>query len=148
MPRSQIFVSLGEVEKLKRRLGGDHKLGGLVGRSAAMHKVFDAIREVAAVDTTVLIRAETSTGKEFVARALHFEGPRSDKPFIKVNCAALPETLLESELFGHEKGAFTDAKQTRIASFAKRPTATIFLDEIGELSLSTQVKLLNVLQDR
>ncbi|MBL0061533.1 MAG: sigma-54-dependent Fis family transcriptional regulator [bacterium] len=139
---------VGEVEKLKRRLGGDHKLGGLVGRSAAMHKVFDAIREVAAVDTTVLIRAETGAGKELVARALHFEGPRHDKAFIKVNCAALPETLLESELFGHEKGAFTDAKQTRIGKFEAANGGTIFLDEIGELSLSTQVKLLNVLQDR
>ena len=138
----------GEVEKLKRRLGGDHKLGGLVGRSAAMHKVFDAIREVAAVDTTVLIRAETGAGKELVARALHFEGPRAEKAFIKVNCAALPETLLESELFGHEKGAFTDAKQTRIGKFEAANGGTIFLDEIGELSLSTQVKLLNVLQDR
>ncbi|MCB9365732.1 MAG: sigma-54-dependent Fis family transcriptional regulator [Calditrichaeota bacterium] len=138
----------GEVEKLKRRLGGDHKLGGLVGRSAAMHKVFDAIREVAAVDTTVLIRAETGAGKELVARALHFEGPRSEKPFVKVNCAALPETLLESELFGHERGAFTDAKQLRIGKFEQANGGTIFLDEIGELSLSTQVKLLNVLQDR
>jgi len=138
----------GEVEKLKRRLGGDHKLGGLVGRSASMHKVFDAIRDVAAVDTTVLIRSETGAGKELVARALHFEGPRAEKPFIKVNCAALPETLLESELFGHEKGAFTDAKQTRIGKFEAANGGTIFLDEIGELSLSTQVKLLNVLQDR
>ncbi|RQV99072.1 sigma-54-dependent Fis family transcriptional regulator [bacterium] len=138
----------GEVEKLKRRLGGDHKLGGLVGRSAAMHRVFDAIREVCTVDSTVLIRAETGTGKELVARALHFEGPRSDQPFVKVNCAALPETLLESELFGHEKGSFTDAKQTRIGKFEQANGGTIFLDEIGELSMSIQVKLLNVLQDR
>lgn len=138
----------GEVEKLKRRLGGDHKLGGLVGRSASMHRVFDVIREVSAVDSTVLIRSETGAGKELVARALHYEGPRSDKPFVKVNCAALPETLLESELFGHEKGAFTDAKQTRIGKFEQANGGTIFLDEIGELSLSTQVKLLNVLQDR
>jgi DNA-binding NtrC family response regulator len=138
----------GEVEKLKRRLGGDHKLGGLVGRSASMHRVFDVIREVSAVDSTVLIRAETGAGKELVARALHFEGPRADKPFVKVNCAALPETLLESELFGHERGAFTDAKQTRIGKFEQANGGTIFLDEIGELTLSTQVKLLNVLQDR
>jgi two-component system, NtrC family, response regulator AtoC len=137
-----------EVEMLKRRLGGDHKLGGLVGRSASMHRVFDAIREVCAVDSTVLIRAETGTGKELVARALHFEGPHPEQPFVKVNCAALPETLLESELFGHEKGAFTDAKQTRIGKFEQANGGTIFLDEIGELSMSTQVKLLNVLQDR
>lgn len=137
-----------EVEKLKRRLGGDHKLGGLVGRSAAMHRVFDVIREVAEVDSTVLIRGETGTGKELVARALHFEGQRAHKPFVKVNCAALPETLLESELFGHERGAFTDAKQSRIGKFELAGNGTIFLDEIGDLSFSTQVKLLNVLQDR
>jgi DNA-binding NtrC family response regulator len=138
----------GEVEKLKRRLGGDHKLGGLVGRSAAMHRVFDVIREVCEVDSTVLVRGETGTGKELVARALHFEGPRASKPFVKVNCAALPETLLESELFGHERGAFTDAKQMRIGKFELANGGTIFLDEIGDLSFSTQIKLLNVLQDR
>jgi DNA-binding NtrC family response regulator len=137
-----------EVEKLKRRLGGDHKLGGLVGRSVDMHRVFDVIREVCEVDSTVLIRGETGTGKELVARALHFEGPRANKPFVKVNCAALPETLLESELFGHEKGAFTDAKQSRVGKFELANGGTIFLDEIGDLSFSTQIKLLNVLQDR
>ena len=137
-----------EVEKLKRRLGGDHKLGGLVGRSAAMHRVFDVIREVCEVDSTVLIRGETGTGKELVARALHFEGSRSNKPFVKVNCSALPETLLESELFGHERGAFTDAKQLRVGKFELANGGTIFLDEIGDLSFSTQIKLLNVLQDR
>jgi len=137
-----------EVEKLKRRLGGDHKLGGLVGRSTAMHRVFDVIREVCEVDSTVLIRGETGTGKELVARALHYEGPRASKPFVKVNCAALPETLLESELFGHERGAFTDAKQSRMGKFELAEGGTIFLDEIGDLSFSTQVKLLNVLQDR
>jgi DNA-binding NtrC family response regulator len=138
----------GEVEKLKRRLGGDHKLGGLVGRSAAMHRVFDVIREVCEVDSTVLVRGETGTGKELVARALHFEGPRASKPFVKVNCSALPETLLESELFGHERGAFTDAKQLRVGKFELANGGTIFLDEIGDLSFSTQIKLLNVLQDR
>ena len=137
-----------EVEKLKRRLGGDHKLGGLVGRSKAMHRVFDLIREVCEVDSTVLIRGETGTGKELVARGLHFEGPRASKPFVKVNCAALPETLLESELFGHEKGAFTDARQSRMGKFELANGGTIFLDEIGDLSFSTQIKLLNVLQDR
>ncbi|MDD5087625.1 MAG: sigma-54 dependent transcriptional regulator [bacterium] len=138
----------GEVEKLKRRLGGDHKLGGLVGRSAAMHRVFDLIREVCEVDSTVLIRGETGTGKELAARALHFEGPRAQKPFVKVNCSALPETLLESELFGHERGAYTDAKTSRVGKFELANGGTVFLDEIGDLSCSTQVKLLNVLQDR
>jgi DNA-binding NtrC family response regulator len=137
-----------EVSKLKRRLGGDHRLGGMVGRSTAMHTLFDVIREVADVDSTVLISGETGVGKDLVARALHFEGIRHDKPFIKVNCSALPETLLESELFGHEKGAFTDARQLRIGKFEQANGGTIFLDEIGDLSLSTQVKLLNVLQDR
>ncbi len=137
-----------EVDKLKRRLGGDHRLGGMVGRSVAMHALFDLIREVADVDSTVLIRGETGVGKDLVARALHFEGSRRDKPFIKVNCSALPETLLESELFGHERGAFTDARQQRIGKFEEANGGTIFLDEIGDLSFSTQVKLLNVLQDR
>lgn len=137
-----------EVKKLKHRLGGDHRLGGIVGRSAAMHKLFDLIREVADVDSTVLIRGETGVGKELVARALHFEGSRQEQPFVKVNCSALPETLLESELFGHEKGAFTDARQRRIGKFEQANGGTIFLDEIGDLSFTTQVKLLNVLQDR
>ncbi len=137
-----------EVSKLKRRLGGDHRLGGMVGRSAAMHALFDVIREVADVDSTVLIRGDTGVGKDLVARALHFESVRRDKPFVKVNCSALPETLLESELFGHEKGAFTDARQQRIGKFELANDGTVFLDEIGDLSLSTQVKLLNVLQDR
>jgi DNA-binding NtrC family response regulator len=137
-----------EVDKLKRRLGGDHRFGGMVGRSAAMHALFDLIREVADVDSTVLIRGDTGVGKDLVARALHFEGGRRDKPFIKVNCSALPETLLESELFGHERGAFTDARQQRIGKFEEANGGTIFLDEIGDLSLSTQVKLLNILQDR
>ena len=137
-----------EVDRLKRRLGGDHRLGGMVGRSVAMHALFDLIREVADVDSTVLIRGDTGVGKDLVARALHFEGSRRDKPFIKVNCSALPETLLETELFGHERGAFTDARQQRIGKFEEANGGSIFLDEIGELPLSTQVKLLNVLQDR
>ncbi|MBU1706918.1 sigma-54 dependent transcriptional regulator [bacterium] len=137
-----------EVSKLKRRLGGDHRFGGLIGRSAAMHMLFDLVQGVADVDSTALIRGETGVGKELVARALHFEGTRRDKPFVKVNCSALPETLLESELFGHEKGAFTDARQQRIGKFEQANGGTIFLDEIGDLSLTTQVKLLNVLQDR
>ena len=137
-----------EVSKLKRRLGGDHRFGGLIGRSAAMHMLFDLVRGVADVDSTVLVRGETGVGKELVARALHFEGTRRDKPFVKVNCSALPETLLESELFGHEKGAFTDARQQRIGKFELANGGTIFLDEIGDLSPTTQVKLLNVLQDR
>jgi DNA-binding NtrC family response regulator len=120
----------------------------IVGRSRPMQEVYKQIGRVALTNATVLIRGETGTGKELVARALYQHSGRSANPFIVVNCAALPETLLESELFGHEAGAFTDAKLRRIGRFEQAQGGTIFLDEIGDMSLSTQVKLLRVLQER
>lgn len=119
----------------------------IVGRSRAMQDVYKDIGRLAAKPVTVLIQGETGTGKELVARALHHHGDRAEKPFVIVNCVAIPENLLESELFGHEAGAFTDAKAKRIGRFEQAQGGTIFLDEIGDMSMSTQGKLLRVLQE-
>jgi DNA-binding NtrC family response regulator len=120
----------------------------LVGNSRAMQDIYKQIGRVAATPVTVLIRGETGTGKELIARAIYQHSDRAEKPFIAVNCAAIPETLLESELFGHERGAFTGAQARRIGRFEQASGGTIFLDEIGDLSPSTQAKLLRVLQER
>ena len=121
---------------------------GIIGESAAIQEVLVKIEQMAPVSSTVLIQGESGTGKELVAKAIHDLSPRRGKPFIAVNCAALPETLLESELFGHEKGAFTGAAERRLGRFELADTGTIFLDEIGEIPPSTQVKLLRVLESR
>jgi transcriptional regulator with PAS, ATPase and Fis domain len=113
-----------------------------------MEEALNLVKRVAPSPATVLILGESGTGKELIARAIHYSSSRADKPFIRVNCAALPENLLESELFGHEKGAFTGAVARRIGRFEQADQGTIFLDEIGDLSLSLQVKLLHVLQER
>jgi two-component system response regulator PilR (NtrC family) len=120
----------------------------LVGASEAMRRVYEAIRRVSDSSSTVLIRGESGTGKELVARAIVASGARSEKPFISINCAALPENLIETELFGHEKGAFTDAKTARAGHIELAHTGTLFLDEIATLGLSLQSKLLRVLEDR
>jgi len=120
----------------------------LVGTSVPIRRVLEFVAKVANHDSTVLIQGESGTGKELVARMLHFSSVRKDRPFVPVNCGAIPENLLESELFGHEKGAFTGAAHTRIGRFELAHGGTIFLDEIGELSLGLQVKLLRVLQER
>jgi len=121
---------------------------GLVGESPAMQRVFDAIAKVAATPATVLVTGESGTGKELVARAIHYSSPRAAAPFVPVSCAAIPETLLESELFGHVKGAFTGASETRAGFLQTAEGGTIFLDEISSTTPSTQVKLLRVLQER
>jgi len=122
--------------------------GEIVGRSRAITDVISRIEQVAEAPSTVLITGETGTGKELVARAVHGRGARHNKPFIKVNCAAIPETLLESELFGHVKGAFTDASTTKRGKFSLANGGSIFLDEIGTMSQGLQAKLLRVLQER
>jgi two-component system response regulator AtoC len=119
-----------------------------VGRSSQMRSVFQVIQRLGQVTTSVLIRGENGTGKELVARAIHFNSPRKDKPFVAVNCGAIPENLIESELFGHEKGAFTGADQRHIGRFQYAEGGTLFLDEIGDVSAAMQVKLLRVLQER
>lgn len=134
--------------KLKRQLKQQFDFGGLIGSSLEMQKVFDLIKKIADTDSTVLIYGESGTGKELVAKVIHYNSQRAQKPFIPLNCAAIPKDLLESELFGHEKGAFTGAVSTRIGRFELANGGTIFLDEIGELHPSLQVKLLRVLQER
>ncbi len=136
-----------ENQELKKRLGEQFDFGNIIGRSAAMQKVFETLSLVAPSDATVLITGESGTGKELIASALHQNSPRKAGPFIKVNCAALHENLLESELFGHEKGAFTGADSRRLGRFELADHGTLFLDEIGDMSLPTQAKILRVLQE-
>jgi len=122
-------------------------LGNIVGQCAAMRDVFERVRRAVGVNSTVLILGESGTGKELVARHIHFSGPRKNKPFVVVNCAAIPEHLVESELFGHEKGAFTGAETSRPGKFELADGGTLFLDEIGDMRLESQTKLLRALQD-
>jgi DNA-binding NtrC family response regulator len=133
---------------LRKRVEERYGLEGLVGKSPHMLKVYDLIETVAQTDATVLIHGESGTGKEVAANAIHLRSLRKNSPFVKVNCAALPETLLETELFGHEKGAFTGALKQRKGRFEIADGGTLFLDEIGDISLAVQVKLLRVLQER
>jgi DNA-binding NtrC family response regulator len=139
--------SLQKTEELKRDLSLRGVLGDLVGTSPAMQQIFSLIRQVAPTSAPVLIRGESGTGKELVAREIHRCSPRGDGPFVAINAAALPETLIESELFGHEKGAFTGAMERSAGCFEQAHGGTLFLDEIGEMPLSTQPKLLRVLED-
>ena len=133
--------------RLRIALSDKYSFAHTVGKSQTMHKVFEKIIKVAPTKTSVLITGESGTGKELVARAVHFNSNRKDKPFVVVNCGAIPDQLMESELFGHVKGAFTGAHATRHGLFESADGGTIFLDEIGELSLAMQVKLLRFLQD-
>ncbi|HQR37034.1 MAG TPA: sigma 54-interacting transcriptional regulator [Blastocatellia bacterium] len=139
---------LHENEILRDELRGRHDFSNIVGTSGPMRQVYEQVAQVARPNTTVLIRGESGTGKELIAHALHYNSLRAKKPFIKVNCAALPETLIESELFGYERGAFTGAQARRKGRFELAEGGTLFLDEIGDLNLATQVKLLRVLQER
>ena len=134
--------------KLRQQLKGKFKFGNVIYSSPTMERVLEAAQQVAQSNATVMLRGDSGTGKELVASAIHYSSPRADKPFIKVACAALPENLLESELFGYEKGAFTGALERKVGRFELAHGGTIFLDEIGDLSLSIQVKLLRVLQEK
>jgi len=136
-----------ERDSLRRKVRGEHGFSNMVGHTSTMRLVFEQVRQVAKWNTTVLVRGESGTGKELIANAIHYNSPRANGPFIKLNCAALPDTLLESELFGHEKGAFTGAVSQRKGRFEQAHGGTIFLDEIGEITPAFQAKLLRVLQE-
>jgi len=139
---------VSEVRRLEGLLYEKYDFKNIVARSEKMRRVLDLVARVAPTDSTVFISGESGTGKELIAKAIHLAGGRRDNPYVALNCAAIPETLLESELFGHEKGSFTDARQSHKGMFAQAHTGTIFLDEIGDMSLSTQAKLLRVLQEK
>jgi Nif-specific regulatory protein len=132
------------LEELRER----YDFSNIIGNTSPMRHVFEQIAQVAHTNTTVLIRGESGTGKELIAHAIHYNSPRAKEPFVKVNCAALPEPLIESELFGYEKGAFTDAHALKKGRFELADGGTLFLDEIGDMSVSTQIKLLRVLQEK
>ncbi len=144
----ETFRDLRHEEALRKAARREVQVGDLVAMSAPMRRVLDVLPAIAASDATVLVSGESGTGKELVARALHRLSPRRRRPFIAVNCGALPDTLLESELFGHVAGAFTDARKDRPGRFALAEGGTLFLDEIGEISPAMQVRLLRVLQER
>jgi DNA-binding NtrC family response regulator len=137
-----------DLRRLQAQVANTYQFENIIGKSAAMQGVFDVVRKVADTDLTVLIRGPSGTGKELVANALHYNSPRRTKPLIKVNCAAFSRELVESELFGHEKGAFTGAITSREGKFEIADGGTLFLDEIGDMSLETQAKILRVLQER
>ena len=145
---AEVFRDLSELEILRQELEGRFHAGELTSRSPLMQRLFEVLPVIAASPSTVLIQGETGTGKELVARTLHAMSPRKDGPFVAVNCGALPDTLLESELFGYKAGAFTDARKDKPGRFALAKGGTLFLDEIGETSPALQVRLLRVLQER
>ena len=133
---------------LRQELKERYDFSNLIGTSGPMRQIYEQVAQVARTNTTVLIRGESGTGKELIAHAIHYNSLRAKKPFVKVSCAALPESLIESELFGYEKGAFTGAQQRKKGRFELAEGGTLFLDEIGDINLQTQVKLLRVLQER
>ena len=143
-----VLRDITEITSLRRALKGRYSFGNIIGRNHRMQEVYELIEEVADSDATVLIQGETGTGKELVAHAIHYQSPRAEKPFVKVDCSALSEGLLESELFGHVKGAFTGAIKDKMGRFELADKGSIFLDEIGEIGSALQLKLLRVLQDR
>jgi two-component system NtrC family response regulator len=143
-----MFRVIKENRDLRNAVSSQYSFGNIIGKSKVMQQVFDTIRKVAPSNATVLIEGESGTGKELVAKSIHFNSPRREKPFVAVNCSALVETLLESELFGHEKGAFTGAVSMRKGRFELADSGTLFLDEIGDMSTGLQVKLLRVLQEK
>ncbi len=144
----ELYRMVKENRQLRNTVKFRYRFGNIIGKSKAMQEVFETIRKVAPASATVLIEGESGTGKDLVAKSIHFNSPRQNKPFVAVNCSALVESLLESELFGHEKGAFTGAVATKKGRFERADGGTLFLDEIGELSPALQVKLLRVLEDK
>jgi len=137
-----------ENRMLKQELGRRYEFDNIIGRSQAMQEIFATIERVAPTRATVLLAGESGVGKDLIARAIHFHSPRRDRPLVKINCSAIPENLMESELFGYEKGAFTGAQTTKPGKFEQADTGTVFLDEIGDVPAAIQVKLLRILQER
>jgi sigma-54 dependent transcriptional regulator, acetoin dehydrogenase operon transcriptional activator AcoR len=144
----ETFRDLSLVEELRKEIHRRYRLGDIISKSPLMAEIFGLLPEVARTDSTVLIEGESGTGKELVARALHTLSRRAKGPFVALNCGALPDTLLESELFGHTAGAFTDARRDRLGRFALAEKGTLFLDEIGDISPALQVRLLRVLEEK
>ncbi|HID32884.1 MAG TPA: PAS domain-containing protein [bacterium (Candidatus Stahlbacteria)] len=144
----ETFRDLSTLRRLGEALKEKYSFGNIIGKDPKMQRIYDLITTISTTDVTVLIQGDTGTGKDLVARAIHYNSPRKEKPFIKVSCAALPETLLESELFGYRKGAFTGAVKDKPGRFELADKGTIFLDEVGDLPLSVQVKLLRVLEEQ
>ena len=145
---AETFRDLSLVEQLRKELKGRHQLGDLLTRSPSMQRIFEIAPQLAASGSTVLICGETGTGKELLARAIHNTSPRQEKPFVAVNCGALPDNLLESELFGYKAGAFTGANRDKPGRFAMADGGTLMLDEVGEISQALQIRLLRVLQEK
>jgi PAS domain S-box-containing protein len=143
----ETFRDLSQVEQLRKELERSYSVGDIIGRSKAMRDLFEVLPAIAASDSTVVVHGASGTGKELFARAIHDLSPRRDKKFVAINCGALPDTLLESELFGHKAGAFTDARTDRVGRFAHAEGGSIFLDEIGDISQAMQIRLLRVLQE-
>jgi PAS domain S-box-containing protein len=144
----ETFRDLSEIEALRRELDAKYRVGDLISHSPLMQRIFEVLPAIAASPSTVLLLGQTGTGKELIARTIHALSPRKDKPFLAVNCGALPDTLIESELFGYKAGAFTGATKHKLGRFALANGGTLFLDEIGEISPALQVRLLRVLQDK
>lgn len=144
----ETFRDLSLVESLRKEIDRQYRFGDIISKSPAMQKLLSILPEVALSESTVLIQGESGTGKELLTRALHNLSPRNQGPFVAINCGALPDTLLESELFGHVAGAFTDAKRNRTGRFAMAERGTLFLDEIGDISPALQVRLLRVIEER
>ncbi len=137
-----------ENRQLKEQLGRRYEFDNIIGRSGPMQEIFAAVERVAPTRATVLLTGESGVGKDLIARAIHFHSPRHDRPMVKINCSAIPENLMESELFGYEKGAFTGAQTSKPGKFEQADTGTVFLDEIGDVPAAIQVKLLRILQER
>lgn len=145
---SEKYLLLAENNRLKEEISSRYQYGNLIGKSNAMRKIYKMIERISNIDATVLITGESGTGKELVAKAVHYSGIRKDAPFIAINCGAIPENLIESELFGHERGAFTGATKSHAGKFEQAQNGTILLDEIGVMKLDLQVRLLRVLQEK
>ncbi|MEW6757483.1 MAG: sigma 54-interacting transcriptional regulator [Acidobacteriota bacterium] len=144
----EVFKDLSHIVDLRRKIDGQYQFEDIVSRNPQMHRIFAILPLVAESSSTILITGASGTGKELLAKAIHNHGPRKRKPFVALNCAALPETLLESELFGYRKGAFTDARHDRLGRVAQAQQGTLFLDEVGDLPMALQVKLLRFLQEK